>query len=455
MPTPSETIIQLLLAFRAATTAPTFARMCVLIAGTILAPGQRTVASALRAVGLEQTPDFGNYHEVLNRARWSALLMSRILMGLIVGAFVPGSGAIRLIVDDTLERRRGRKVIYKSLFRDPVLSTEAHPTLSFGIRWVCLCVLVDVPWSQRPWALPFMSVPALSEKRCQQLGKRYRSPSQWAAVMLERVRRWYPERQIELLADGGYASVEGVHHYQDRRVRLISRLRMDAVLYEEPAPPAKQAKSRRGPKPKKGARLPSFAQRLGDPRQPCQSAEIRWYGGQTQRIEYTSEVSLWHRSGQEPVRIRWVLLHPAAGAGTELRPAALFCSDVDLSPEQIIERFLLRWNIEVTFEEMRACLGFETQRHWSKKAVGRTTPCLFGLFSLVVLIAKRLYPDDLPVEGASWYDKKEPSFRDALATVRMHLWTQRNYNNSSSQQQTCLIPIALLRTLTKAVCYAS
>jgi hypothetical protein len=463
MSAPSDTIIQLLLAFRAATTGPTFERMCVLIVGSILAPAQRTVTSALRAVGLEQAPDFSNYHEVLNRAQWSAFLMSRILLGLIVGAFVPEGGALRLIADDTLERRRGRKVVYKSIFRDPVLSTEAHPTLSFGIRWVCLCVLVDVPWSRRPWALPFMAVPALSEKRAHQLGKRYRSPSQWAAKMLDRVRRWYPDREVELLADGGYASVEGVHHAQTRRIRLISRLRMDAALYEEPGI---RPKNRRGPKPKKGARLPSFAERLRGPeatlqKQAWQTAQIRWYGGQAQQVEYMSAVSLWHRSGQEPARVRWVLLRPAAvqtGAQTDrtnFRPAALLCSDVELAPEQIIERFLLRWNIEVTFEEMRACLGFETQRHWSTKAVGRTTPCLFGLFSIVVLVAKRLHPRELPLNRASWYDKEEPSFRDALAAVRMHLWTTHKYDNSPSLQQMCLIPTTLLHALTRAVCYAS
>jgi hypothetical protein len=433
--------------------------MCTLITGAILSPGARTVTAALRVMGLEHAKDFSNYHEVLNRAQWSALLMSRILLSLLVRAFVPDEAVLRLVVDDTLERRRGRKVRYKGVFRDPVLSTETYVTLNWGIRWVCLCVLAPVPWSSRPWALPFLCVPALSEKRCQQLRKPYRSPSQWAAVLLERVRRWHPGREIELVADGGYASQELVHLCQQKGIRFISRLRMDAVLYDEPGP---RSPSKRGPKPKKGARQPRFAERLADVSLRWQPATIRWYAGQTQHIEFLSGVSLWHRVGEEPVRLRWILLRPSGAAGaagaagsTGFRPAALLCSDLDLSEEEIVTRFLLRWNIEVTFEEMRASLGWETQRHWSDKAVGRTTPCLFGLFSLVTLAAKSLHPQTLPKQTAEWYEKKEPSFRDALAAVRMHLWTQGNYINCASIGQQRLIPATLLPTLVRAVCYAS
>jgi hypothetical protein len=426
--------------------------MCTLLTGAILAPGERTISSALRAVGLDRVSDFSNYHEVLNRAQWSPMVMSRILLGLIVTAFVPADGALRIVGDDTLERRRGRKVIYKSIFRDAVRSTVAHVTLSYGIRWVCLCALVDVPWSSRPWALPFMLVPALSEKRCEQLGKGYRSPSQWAIGMLARVRRWYPDRRITFLADGGYASGETVYHCQRMHIRFISRLRLDAALYAEPVAPPK---GRRGPKPKKGARQPSFTEQLSDPQLRFEDADIRWYGGQKQRIQYATGRALWPTSGHDPVRIRWVLLRPPEDVSADFRPAALLCSDTDVEQEQIVEGFLLRWNIEVTFEEMRSCLGLETQRHWSVKAVGRTTPCLFGLFSLVVLIAKRLYPSKLPIASTAWYDKQEATFRDVIAAVRMHLWKSPNYVDSPPQQECCLIPTALLNTITKVLCYAS
>jgi hypothetical protein len=128
---------------------------------------------------------------------------------------------------------------------------------------------------------------------------------------------------------------------------------------------------------------------------------------------------------------------------------------VNEAPEQIIEWFVLRWNIEVTFEEVRACLGFETQRQWSRKAVGRTTPVLLGIFSLVVIMAKRLHPRRLPVQQTSWYQKEEPTFRDAIAAVRLHLWGVRNYTRSVQQPDHCLIPITLLRSLQSAVCYAT
>jgi hypothetical protein len=474
MSTPSDLIIQLLCTFRTACTQPTFIRLCTLATGAILAPGQRTVAAALRAVGLENVSDFSNYHEVFNRARWSPLIMSRLLLGLIVSTLLAAEAPLLLVIDDTLERRRGRKVRYKSIFRDAVRSTAEHLSLTFGIRWVCACVLVETPWSQRPWALPFFVIPVISEKRALQLKKRYVSPTQWAAYLLKKVRRWFPDRPVVLIGDGGYASVELSRQAADLAgVTFVSRLRMDAALYDAPA---LQPKNKRGPKPKKGARQPGFSERLENKATVWRQAQIRWYGGRMQEIEYATGVSLWHKSNkrnqgdkskQDPVTIRWVLVRCPTGSngnsGISFPPAALFCTDTEVPAQQIVQWFLWRWNIEVTFEEMRACLGFETQRHWSDKAVGRVTPCLFGLFSIVVLLAHRLCPKELPVHKARWYDKQEPSFRDALAAVRIHLMGTNliglndgaNYSNSANTAGNCVIPIALLRLLQRTIAYAS
>jgi hypothetical protein len=153
MPIPSAKIIQLLNTFAPAFTKPTFNNALILLYGTILAVGARTVTAALRAVGLTHHPNFTTYHRVLNRARWSPLVLSRLLLGLLVRTLLPADAPLVLLVDETLERRRGKKIAYKSYFRDVVRSTSQHPVKSEGIRWLCVALLVQVPWNEsRQWA---------------------------------------------------------------------------------------------------------------------------------------------------------------------------------------------------------------------------------------------------------------------------------------------------------------
>lgn len=141
-----------------------------------------------------------------------------------------------------------------------------------------------------------------------------------------------------------------------------------------------------------------------------------------------------------------------------VKAAAFFCSDTTdtaITPEQIIGWYVGRWNIEVPFEEMRAHLGLETQRHWSVRAIGRTTPCLFGIFSLVVLMGVRLHPCTLPLQASGWYSKSEATVSDVLAAVRGHLWSARNNAYSPESGQTCLIPTELWRQVQQVLAYAA
>ncbi|MBN1449432.1 MAG: transposase [Anaerolineales bacterium] len=264
MPSPSPEIIQLLSVFSVAFTAPTFAKVMVLIFGTIMAPGRRTVTAALRMMGLGDDPHYSKYHRVLNRDRWSLWVVSKILLGLIILIFLPAGIPLILVIDETLERRRGKKIKHKGWFRDPILSTKEHVVTALGLRWICLAVLVPVPWSQRPWALPFMTVLALGQKTSARLNKRHRTLVQWTEFMIDKVRRWQPEREITLVGDGSYAAIVLVQHCQrlKKPVKLVSRLRLDARLFDSPAP---QPKSKRGPKPKKGVRQIPLSQHLEDP----------------------------------------------------------------------------------------------------------------------------------------------------------------------------------------------
>lgn len=459
MLTPSPEIIQLIQAFSPAFTRPTFQKAQVLVYGGILAPGKRTVSATLRVLGLEHTSNFGKYHRVLNQASWSPLQLSRILLGLLLAAFVPTGARIVILVDETLERRAGKKIVYKGWFRDAVRSTAGKVVTTLGIRWLCLCLLVSVPWSQRPWALPFLAVPVLSEKTCKKRKKRHVTGVKWTAFLLGRIRAWYPDLDIVLVGDGGFAAIALVAACQSLQIKLISRLRLDAKLFDFAGP---QPASKRGPKPKKGDRQPNLAARLADAKTEWQKTLICWYGGEEKEVEYVSEVCLWYTEGQDPVPVRWVLVryeetHPRTGKVMQ-KAGAFFCSDttdLTLAVEQILNWYVVRWNIEVTFEEVRAHLGLETQRQWSVRAIERTTPCLLGMLSLVVLMGKVLHPEELPLARCGWYHKEEATFSDVLGAVRGHLWRAMNYTESASGSPMCLIPQAIWQRLQQVACYTA
>jgi hypothetical protein len=438
-------------------TAPTFQNALVLIYGTILAPGRRTVTAALSVMGLAGGGSFSTYHRVLNHARWSPLRLSRLLLDLLIRTFVPEGAGLVFLIDETLERRQGPKIAYRGWFRDAVRSVGNRAAVSLGIRWCVVSLQVRVPWSRREWALPFLVVPVLSEKTCHRLGKRHKSGVEWAVWTVETLRGWQPGRAITLIGDGGYAAVELVRTCRARKVRLITRLRWDATLYEAPGP---QPAGKRGPKPKKGARQPRFTERAADPKSAWTQTTVPWYGGGEKPVELLSGAGLWHTPGADPVSLRWVIVrYEEENRRTKHRTTqtlALLCSETEGSEAaEIVGAYVGRWNQEVLFEEIRAYLGFETQRHWSRRAVGRTTPCLFGLFSLVVLMAHALHPKELPVQKSAWYAKEEATFSDALAAVRSHLWDCRKYPNSSETDEMCLISRQVWDQLQQVLCRAA
>ncbi|MCA1718103.1 MAG: transposase [Actinobacteria bacterium] len=183
--------------------------------------------------GLDQHKRFHRYHRVLSHASWSSREASRILLGLLLEAFV-GEGPLILGIDETLERRWGKKISAKGVYRDPVRSTHENFVKSSGLRWVCVMLLVEIPWTTRVWALPFLSALAPSERYAAQRGKRHKKITEWAWQLLLEVRRWYPKREIVAVADSAYASLKLLFRCRSlsRPVTFITRLRLDAALYE-------------------------------------------------------------------------------------------------------------------------------------------------------------------------------------------------------------------------------
>ena len=282
-----------------------FRHIQVLVAGAILAPGKRTLASALRAMGLDQEKRFHRYHRVLSRASWSSRKASGVMLGLLVEAFVPEGSPLVVGIDETLERRYGRKISARCVYRDPVRSTHETFVKSSGLRWVCAMLLVEIPWASRVWALPFLSVLAPSERYAARRGKRHKKITEWAWQLLLQVRRWYPKREIVAVADRAYASLKLLDRCRRLRrpIAFITRLRLDAALYE-PAPPRRQGQIGR---PRiKGERLPNLSEVAQDPRTVWESTKMaNWYGSEDRTVEIASATAVWYSTGLFAVPIRW------------------------------------------------------------------------------------------------------------------------------------------------------
>ena len=177
-----------------------------------------------------------------------------------------------------------------------------------------------------------------------------------------------------------------------------------------------------------------------------------WYDGIQYNLEVFSGISLWYTPGFKPVRIKWVVVRDPAG---KLPTEAFFTTDLEASEEQILTWFVLRWNVEVTFEELRTHLGVETQRQWSDLAIARTTPSLFGMFSVVVLMALEITKNKtMSILNCAWYQKSDATFSDVIALVRRHIWYTRKYKNSSLGPNSTYFQNDLLETLLDIVCYA-
>src|ERR671927_799596 len=395
----------------------------VLVTGTLLLPGRRTVTAVLRVLGLGHTSSFALYHRVLSTARWSSRVVAHHLLRLLVAAFVP-RGPVVLGLDDTIERRWGIKIKARGIYRDPVRSSHGHFVKASGLRWLCVMLLAPIPWAGCVWALPFLSVLAPSERYATKRGQQHKTLTDWARQVLLQTARWLPGRRVIAVADSSFSAIELLRDV-GRSLCMISRLRLDAGLYEPPPP---RTPGTIGRPRVKGARLPSLVERLKDPTTSWQRVNIDgWYGRTERRLDIVSGTALWHHPGRQ-VPIRWVLVRDVAG---EKQPQAFLCTDMEADPVSILRWCVGRWRTETTFEEARRHLGMETQRQWSDLAILRTTPALLGLFSLVTLWATWLAAERGPaVEHIRWYVKQAPTFSDALALVRHELWTSRTFGFS-------------------------
>tara|TARA_R110002049_G_scaffold106640_2_gene254107 strand:+ start:3520 stop:4902 length:1383 start_codon:yes stop_codon:yes gene_type:complete len=436
-------------ALRPCFTAPSWEHMLVLIMGAVLAPGKRTVSACLRMTGRAEAKNFSSYHQLLNRARWEPRALSRRLLAMIIDRLVP-EGPVVIGMDDTIERRWGRRITVRGIYRDPVRSSHGHFVKASGLRWLSFMVLTPVPWAGVVKALPVLSLLAPSERSNHQRGRRHKLLTDWARQGALQICRWIPERDIVFVGDSGFA-VHELAHAIGGRATLISRLRLDANLF---ASPPERGAHTLGRPAQKGPALPKLKTLLSNQTTPWRRITVSaWYGREHQKeLEITSNTALWYRPGTPPKPIRWVLVRDPEG---RREPQAFFSTDTTLDPADIIALFVRRWQVEVTFAETRAHLGVETQRQWSDKAIARTTPALLGLYSLITLWACELLSTSSTPHAAAWYRKTHLTFTDAIGAVRLTLWVGDIYQHSPPHRERQKIPPDRLVRMAEALCFAA
>ncbi len=429
------------------TTAATFARAQLLGVAAILTTGRRTISNLLRTVADLTEGDPSSYHRVLSLAQWSTLSLAALLTRLVIRSFWP-EGRIRLVGDDTVTEHPGRKVHGKARHRDAVRSSHSYTAWRWGHKWVVLAILVHFPCATRPWALPVLVALYRSPQEDQRRGRRHRTPAPLMQVLLRLLQRWFPDRCFLFAGDAGYGSheVAVLAGQSQGRLAVVSKLSAKARLYEPPPLYTGHGRPR-----VKGKKLPT-------PQEVVATAartrlHVAWYGGGRREVEVVSGVGHWYKAGQGLVAVRWVYVHDVTGTH---RDEYFYSTDVTMTPQEIIEEYTGRWNIETTFEESRAYLGLESTRGWCARTVRRAEPCLSGLYSVVALMYGLLPVEDQDQGRVAWEGKPlAVTFSDAITAVRRWLWTHWVFPRTGQSDAFAKLPEAFQQFLLYALAPAA
>lgn len=404
-------------------TKPTASRMLALTLATIITTGSRTVtATLIVACGL-LTGHFTTYYRLFSRPAWSTWFLGRLLAGLAVELVPPGEPVL-LAVDDTTTEHPGRKVWGKAKHRDAVHSSHSLTQWVWGHKWVVLAVNIKFPWAGRPWALhatahlrPVLCALYTPPEESRRLGRTHRTCGELARVLARRLIGWFPEHRFVLVGDGEYSTHEMTRFARRHRKQLtfVGRFYPDANLFDEPPPYSgngrPRVKGRRRPKPEEIARP-----------QTGVKTTVFWYGGGRRKVRLVRGTGHWFKSGRGLAAVSFVYVEDRQGTH---RPEYFFSSDPGLPAEAIVDCYVSRWSIEVTFEECKQRLGLGSPRRFSRRAVERAEPWLLGLFSVVSLIYHnhlQTHPPHVP--SWPWRDKTDPTFSNALSGVRRLIWKE-------------------------------
>lgn len=417
MPTPTipPSFATLLATFRSCFTAPTYRTFTAMAAGLLGQPGRATVTGMLTGARLAGFWHHTRAHRFFSAARWSPDRLGLAVLEVIVTLLVDPAEPLLVVVDDSLFKRRGRKVYGSAMHYDPTATGRRRT--AWGNNWVVVGVLV---------ALPFIP----HRRVCLPVGARLWRPhhpeatkQHLARTLLEQLAGHYPQRVVHAIGDGAF--IGKTMRALPANVTITARLRADAALYALPAP---RQPGQRGRPRRKGDRLPELIWLAGLVATPWQHAEV-WCYAKPQAIKLTVLRCLWYGVlGAQPVQV--VMCRPPRWPdGYQL---AVVTTDLDAGGVELIERYALRWNVEVCLEEARQVLGVGQARNRTRRAVQRTVP--FGLLCyslLVVWYAQHGQPTaDVAAHRARapWYRTKHAvstadmltAFRRALLATQLH-----------------------------------
>jgi hypothetical protein len=350
--------------------------------------------------------------------------MARIMFDMIL-SLIPDDAVIEFVVDETVVRRYGPYVSGVSMHRDKIRSTRTKNRMTPGNMWVVLAFAVKLPFLENVVALPILSLNYISPKagRCTRGGRRkHRTPCELAKIMIVKVASWVPTRRFRVIGDAWYAThlmADLLNEKSDRcpNGSLVSRFKLDARLHAEPGEYSGFERPR------------IIGERLPNPRQTAERedaewalTEVAWYGGKLKRFTLLSGEGLWYRCSQGATWVRWVIVRDPDG---KRKDEIFFTTDRSLSPAGIVECYVRRWSIEVTFEESRRHLGIETLRNRTHNAVNRSVPLLLSLFSLIIVwFAMKKHHGAIRTNAAPWYRKTSLTFSDLMECAKEDIITE-------------------------------
>jgi hypothetical protein len=421
---PPDSLAELLSLFRGCFTRPTYGTFCSLCAGFIARVGEHTVTGMLLAARLERTWHHSRAHDFFSRSRWSADALGLRLLDFVVARFVEADAPLRLAVDDTIFARSGPKVFGAHLHRQDHVHGGGKQ-VRYGNCWVVLGIVLALPFGERQIFLPLLFRLWQADPARRGYGRKglpykrskdpaYPSQSEFARELVDLVHCRHPKRNIELLGDGAYATkaMRGL----PEAVRMIARLKSSCTLYGFPT---EKDPHRRGRAPLKGERLGRVKEIAAAASGSFEPISPKGLGLPPNLSVYTLDCLWFGVLHTRPVRVVIV----ADPKGKHAMAMALVSTDTTLSAQEIVERYALRWTIEVCFRDAKQLSGVGEARNRTPRAVKRTVP--FGFLCQSLTVAWYMLNGD-PTEDvrarrrhAPWYrHKRAPSYGDMLVALR-------------------------------------
>lgn len=407
---------------------PTRCSLLTITLGWILCSGKRTMTGMIRSAGTQATKSHDAYQGFFSKAQWDMETLWELLMSILCN-ILPNDKPILLVGDDSLIKHYGRKIWGAGLYRDAVRSSKKYPAYAWGLNWVVLTMVVELPFLHgHRVALPIMArlnpkAPA-SKKKGQGSAKKHTTVS-LMSDMIHRIATRMPERRFVFCGDGAYASV--AKQLPDN-VQLVSRIRKDAALFSRPTPKRTHGPGR--PR-KKGNRLPSPQDIAPADHKNWLVVKLNLYGKIVRRQVFQAQALWYEVSPDRPVNIV-IVRDPQNACADEF----FFTTDLALSPAPIVYIYTGRWPIEVVFRESKQYLGIQDSQAKKQQAVLRTTPFCLWLNSLIKVwfILQSKDRKIVVPKHDPWYPSKTTiSFQDMLNALRRTFWTNLFSGMSTSE----------------------